>query len=261
MITHRLESPRRADRTIVLGGARDRRAGRSEPDGHAAAASASPIVDSGVHASHPHVGAVAGGIAIDATARSTPTSSTGWVTAPPSPRRSAKRRRTPSCSPSRCSIARCRPSIASLVDGIDWARAAGMHVVESQPGHAAPRARGGAGRRRSSARPARTCSSWRRGRMRGSRGCRGACPACCRWKSTGRCRAIATVSAVVDGVTVFYASGFAREIPGVPPERNLHGISLAVANMTGFVARAIEGASDRSLAAVVVRLLSSGAPL
>ena len=36
----------------------------------------------------------------------------------------------------------------------------------------------------------------------------------------------------------FSASGFPRPIPGVLPQRNLHGISFAVANMTGFVARA-----------------------
>lgn len=37
---------------------------------------------------------------------------------------------------------------------------------------------------------------------------------------------------------VFYASGYPRPIPGFPQERNLNGISFAVANMTGFVARA-----------------------
>jgi hypothetical protein len=37
---------------------------------------------------------------------------------------------------------------------------------------------------------------------------------------------------------IFYASGYPRPIEGVPPERNLSGISFAVANMTGFVARA-----------------------
>ncbi|HTS76964.1 MAG TPA: S8 family serine peptidase [Bryobacteraceae bacterium] len=36
---------------------------------------------------------------------------------------------------------------------------------------------------------------------------------------------------------VFYASPFPRSIPGVPRERNLHGVSFAVANMTGLVAR------------------------
>ena len=73
-------------------------------------------------------------------------------------------------------------------------------------------------------------------------------------ESTGRCRATRYRSAPVDGMTVFYASGFPREIPGVPPERNLHGISFAVANMTGHVACALEGATDRSLDGVI-RLL------
>jgi subtilisin family serine protease len=40
--------------------------------------------------------------------------------------------------------------------------------------------------------------------------------------------------------TTFRASGYPRPIPGVPPRRNLHGISFAVANMSGFVARACE---------------------
>ncbi len=39
---------------------------------------------------------------------------------------------------------------------------------------------------------------------------------------------------------VFLASPFPRPIPGVPVERNLNGISFAIANMTGFVGRALE---------------------
>jgi hypothetical protein len=42
------------------------------------------------------------------------------------------------------------------------------------------------------------------------------------------------------------ASGFPRPAPGVAPERNLNGISFAVANMTGFVVRACEGMERRS---------------
>ncbi|HUA85145.1 MAG TPA: S8 family serine peptidase [Bryobacteraceae bacterium] len=38
---------------------------------------------------------------------------------------------------------------------------------------------------------------------------------------------------------IFYASPYPRPIPGVPAERNLNGASFAVANMTGFVARAL----------------------
>ena len=39
------------------------------------------------------------------------------------------------------------------------------------------------------------------------------------------------------GGTVYAASGYPRPIPGVPVERNLSGISFAVANTTGFLAR------------------------
>jgi subtilisin family serine protease len=46
--------------------------------------------------------------------------------------------------------------------------------------------------------------------------------------------------AATSGGTTFRASGYPRPIAGVPPERNLHGISFAVANMAGFVARACE---------------------
>jgi subtilisin family serine protease len=35
---------------------------------------------------------------------------------------------------------------------------------------------------------------------------------------------------------LFYASGYPRPIPGVAPERNLKGLSFAVANVTGLVA-------------------------
>lgn len=46
---------------------------------------------------------------------------------------------------------------------------------------------------------------------------------------------------------VFVASAYPREIPGVSRERNLNGISFAVANMTGFVARAREVAPNASI--------------
>ena len=41
----------------------------------------------------------------------------------------------------------------------------------------------------------------------------------------------------------WFASGYPRPAPGIPPDRNLKGISFAVANMTGFVARALERGS------------------
>jgi hypothetical protein len=49
--------------------------------------------------------------------------------------------------------------------------------------------------------------------------------------------------AVVDrpAGSVLSASPYPRPIPGVPPERNLNGMSFAVANATGVLARALAG--------------------
>jgi hypothetical protein len=69
------------------------------------------------------------------------------------------------------------------------------------------------------------------------------------------------------GCTRFLAPGFPRPLPGRPPERNVYGISFAVANMTGFVARACEGLRGRSpevirqiMAAEADRLESEATP-
>jgi subtilisin family serine protease len=48
---------------------------------------------------------------------------------------------------------------------------------------------------------------------------------------------------IVDDTNVWRASGYPRPIPGVAPKRNLNGISFAVANASGFLARLLE---DRS---------------
>ena len=53
--------------------------------------------------------------------------------------------------------------------------------------------------------------------------------------------------AIADSEAVFLASGYPRPIPGAPPERNLNGISFAVANMAGFIARAREAFSSSSI--------------
>ena len=53
------------------------------------------------------------------------------------------------------------------------------------------------------------------------------------------------------------ASGYPRSLPGVPRARNLHGISFAVANATGFVVRACEGLTNRSYESVCARLAAS----
>ncbi len=52
------------------------------------------------------------------------------------------------------------------------------------------------------------------------------------------------------------ASDFARPIPGVPPERNLHGVSLAVANVTGVLACALEGRPEVSSATTLLEMMT-----
>lgn len=58
----------------------------------------------------------------------------------------------------------------------------------------------------------------------------------------------------IEGRLVCRASGYPRAIPGVPPERNLQGLSFAVANATGWLARALSETADGSVDAVLGRL-------
>lgn len=51
----------------------------------------------------------------------------------------------------------------------------------------------------------------------------------------------------------FRASGFPRPIPGVPPEKNVKGLSFAVANVTGLVASVLLKAATAEPAEAVVR--------
>src|SRR5262249_54766060 len=55
----------------------------------------------------------------------------------------------------------------------------------------------------------------------------------------------------VDGAAVVRASGLPREIPGVPPSKNLRGVSFAVANATAFVARALAEECEPTVGAVL----------
>ncbi len=52
------------------------------------------------------------------------------------------------------------------------------------------------------------------------------------------------------GTPIVHAAPFPRPIPGVPRERNLSGVSFAVANVSGFFARAAESAGGSASAAL-----------
>ena len=51
---------------------------------------------------------------------------------------------------------------------------------------------------------------------------------------------------------MFYASPYPRPIPGVPVERNLQGASFAVANMTGFVAQVLAESTRETIRSVLI---------
>lgn len=59
-----------------------------------------------------------------------------------------------------------------------------------------------------------------------------------------------------DGLAVI-ASGYPRSLPGLPRARNLHGISFAVANTTGFVVRACELLETRSYESVCAAIAAN----
>jgi len=65
------------------------------------------------------------------------------------------------------------------------------------------------------------------------------------------------VTVVSDESMSFRASGFPRPIPGVPPERNLKGLSFAVANVTGLLAGLLDRENGVTPAASLARAVRS----
>lgn len=216
------------------------------------------VIDSGVNASHPHVGQVAGGIAIDehGTEHTDYVDRLGHGTAVTA----AIREKAPDAELFAVKVfdRSLSTNVASLVAGIDWAANAGVHLVNLSLGTSrevheeALRAAVD----RAAARGTLIVSAYDDGEARWLPGSLpGVIPVLVDYAlDRDRYRA-----ADAGGLTLFHASGFAREIPGVPRERNLHGISLAVANMTGFAARAAEVCADRSLASLIRALVAQTA--
>jgi subtilisin family serine protease len=211
------------------------------------------VVDSGVHASHPHVNGVGGGVGIDADGslyddyRDRLGHGTAVI--------AAIKDLAPDVEVFAVRVfdRQLSTSIASLVRAIEWAAGAGMHVVnlslgtprrEHEP--ALRQAMDAAAAHETLIVAAREDEgvAYLPGSMAG------ALPVEVDWTcARGEFRI-----ADVNGIRVVRTSGLPRPIPGVPPARNLHGVSFAVANATAFVARAMEGAMDRSLAGVLQRL-------
>jgi len=217
------------------------------------------VIDSGVNARHPHVGEVAGGIAIDEHGSECADylDRLGHGTAVTA----AIHEKAPDAELFAVKVfdRSLSTNVSSLVAGIDWAAEAGAHLVNLSLGTSRqvhePLLRDAV--ERAAARGTLIVSAYDDGEARWLPGSLpGVIPVLVDY-ALARDRYRVSDNG---GVTLFHASGFAREIPGVPRERNLHGISLAVANMTGFAARAAEVCGDRSLVSLILELVAESSP-
>jgi subtilisin family serine protease len=194
------------------------------------------IIDSGVHASHPHVNGVAGGIAITPDGREDPdyTDRLGHGTAVTA----VIREKAPEAQVFAVKIfhdslaARIEP----LVQAIDWSLRNRVHIINlslgtQNPDHE-PLLRLAVARVL-----AQNCRLIAAGENEGVRWLPGVIPGVVPVELDWDCpREEYRTGIGPDGRVVHRACGFPRPIPGVPPERNLRGLSFAVANVTGLLA-------------------------
>jgi subtilisin family serine protease len=210
------------------------------------------VIDSGVHAEHPHIGAVAGGIAFttDGDVGTGTVDRLGHGTAVTA----AIQEKAPDAEIHVVKVFDdvLATSVAALVKAIDWASEREIRLVNlslgtpnefraEQLGPAVERAVA-RGTLVVSA-MAHEGTAWLPGSIPGALGVLldPECP-----------RDSVRVRSPEAGPAVLAASGYPRPIPGVPVERNLSGISFAVANATGVIARALQdGPSDANAAGAV----------
>ena len=208
------------------------------------------VVDSGVNSSHPHIGSIAGGVAIDEQGAEQPDyiDRLGHGTAVTA----AIGEKAPDAEIFAVKVfdRTLSTNMASLIAGIDWAVKAGVHLVNLSLGTSreAHQQALRAVVARAAARGTLIVSAADDGEARWLPGSLPGVVAVQVDYTLARDRYRMTEDS---GRTLVHASGFAREIPGVPPDRNLHGISLAVANATGFAACAAEASEDRSLESLI----------
>lgn len=196
------------------------------------------VIDSGVHPDHPHVLGVDGGVAITpAGEHEDYRDRIGHGTAVAA----AIREKAPHASlfAVRVFDRTLASSVNTLVRAVDWAVDHGCHVINMSLGtsrleHAARLNEAVARARAAGAILVAAREDGGQQFLPGSLpGVIGVvvdwdCP-----RDRVRARRLHT------GQIVCRASGYPREIPGVPPARNLKGVSFAVANTTGWVARAV----------------------
>lgn len=212
------------------------------------------VVDSGIHAAHPHVGGIASAVAVDDTGRvhEDAVDRLGHGTAVAA----AIHEKAPSA---RIHVVKVfhetlSTNVEALVRALDLALERGVRLVNMSLGTANPAnvAALEAALERVGARNAILLSAgagggrtWFPGSLRGALPVT-LDPSCPRER----------VRFSLAGPPRAAASGFPRPIPGVPPERNLNGISFAVANATGVLACLLERRPEETYVGTFARLLS-----
>lgn len=204
------------------------------------------VVDSGVHAAHPHVQGVAGGVGFDAEGRASEdfVDRIGHGTAVTA----AIREKVPDAGIFAVRIfdRALATNLTTLCAALEWAIDSGMRVINLSLGTAnmAHRERLQRVVQRAAERGSIIVAakedegtSWLPGSLPG------VLPVVVNWEIPRDAYRIESTAAG----PVMCTSGYPRSIPGVPPSRNLHGISFAVANATGFVARMIERAPSATV--------------
>ena len=211
------------------------------------------IVDSGVHAAHPHVQGAAGGIRIDDWGHTHDdyVDRLGHGTAVAA----VIREKAPHAQLFAIKVFDRQLSAtgAALARAIEWARDAGVDIINLSLGTTNAEHEPLLREVTDSARRAGIVIV-AAGPNETQRWLPGALPGVLRVTldmSLPRDQCRATMK---EGETSVAASGYPRPIPGVPPEKNLKGLSFAVANVTGLLAQAwpawesvLLPQSDRSL--------------
>ena len=217
------------------------------------------VIDSGVHAAHPHVGGVSGGFGIreDGTIDDEYVDRLGHGTAVTA----AIREKAPDADILAVKVfwKSLTTNTAMLVRAIDEAAAEGAAVINLSLGTADMQHRAALEAAVARARDlgAVVVAAHDDGGVRWLPGCLDDVIAV---RADWSCARDSYSVAAVEDRTVIVTSPYPRDIPGVPRERNVNGVSFAVANASGFVARALEAAPGAALGEIVAMLEEAACP-
>jgi len=209
------------------------------------------VVDSGIHGSHPHVQGIQGGIGIHPDGRidADHQDRLGHGTAVAA----AIKEKAPDVELYAVKVfhAELKTAVSALSAAIDWSADQGIRLVNlslGTPNEARKPELADAVSRANAAGTLVVSASESDGLIWWPGGMDSTIGVLLDWSCDRHALRLTRTSR---GDAAFAASGYPRPIPGVSPARNLAGISFAVANATGVLARILEGEPDVSSPAEV----------